>query len=165
MNKVLGFTGQTQQQSEWCWSAVSVSISLFYNAGSGWTQCSMANQELGQATCCQNGSTMQCDQPWYLDKALLRTTNLNSVSSGHASFARVVSEIDQDRLLGVRIGWAGGGGHFVTIGGYDDSDAANPLVYVEDPGPGAAPAWVAYNTLVGAYQGSGTWTHSYLTQP
>lgn len=165
MNRVLSFTGQAQIQTEWCWSAVSVSISLFYNSGSGWTQCTMANQELGQTTCCQDGSTPQCDQPWYLDRALKRSGNLNGVSSGTASFAQVVAAVNQNRALGVRIGWAGGGGHFVTVAGYDDSDPANQLVYVADPAPGTAPAWVAYNTLRNSYQGSGTWTHSYETRP
>jgi len=125
----------------------------------------MANQELGQTTCCQSGSTAQCDQPWYLDRALNRTGNLNKVSWGAASFAQVVAEIKQNRALGVRIGWAGGGGHFVTVTGYDDSDPANQLVYVADPDPGTAPAWVAYTTLVNSYKGSGSWTHSFHTQP
>ena len=167
MNLVLNFVGQTQEQSEWCWSAVSVSVSLFYNATSGWIQCSMANQELGGTTCCQDGATDNCDRPWYLDRALTRTRNLNNISWGPSSFAQVVTEIQQGRALAVRISWSGSGnaGHFLTIAGFDDSDPANLLVYVVDPAPGTAPGWVPYNTLVSAYKGSGVWTHSFRTQP
>src|SRR5436190_707981 len=35
----LRFTMQLQQQTQWCWAAVSVSINLFYHPASGQTQC------------------------------------------------------------------------------------------------------------------------------
>jgi hypothetical protein len=54
------FSMPTQLQTQRCWAACSVSVSLFYDSASGWTQCSVVNAELGQTTCCQNGSTSQC---------------------------------------------------------------------------------------------------------
>src|SRR5687768_8471237 len=82
------------------------------------TQCSVVNAELGQTTCCQNGSTAQCNQPWYLNLALTRTGNLASWSAGTATIAQIRSQIRTGRTLGARIGWSGGGGHFVMIAGY-----------------------------------------------
>jgi hypothetical protein len=52
----LGFSMQRQQQTQWCWSAVSTSTSLFYRPGSGWSQCSLVNQELGQTGHCLAGN-------------------------------------------------------------------------------------------------------------
>ncbi len=90
---------------------------------------------------------------------------LQAREAGSLPFLQVTSEVNQQKPLGVRIGWAGGGGHFVAVTGYDDSDPANDLVYVSDPDPGAGPSWVSYNTLVSGYQGSGIWTDCYFTTP
>jgi len=57
----LRFTMQPQQQTQWCWAAVSVSINLFYHPASGRTQCAVANTAMGQTTCCQDGSSAQCN--------------------------------------------------------------------------------------------------------
>ena len=46
-------TGQYQQQSNWCWDATTVSITLFYEPHRNLTQCQLANQALGKSTCCQ----------------------------------------------------------------------------------------------------------------
>src|SRR5262245_50136888 len=114
----LSFAMQHQQQTQWCWAAVSTSVSLYYDPSSTWTQCTVVNAELGQTTCCNNGSSAACNQPWYLDLALTRTGNLTAVTGGTTTFAGIRSEIDAGRLLGVRIGWSGGGGHFVVLEGY-----------------------------------------------
>jgi len=58
----------------------------------------------------------------------------------------------------MRIGWAGGGGHAIVASGYE----SNSMVVIDDPWYG--PSVVAYNTLVNAYQGSGTWTNSFYTK-
>src|SRR5262249_33999150 len=64
------FTEQFQQQSEWCWSATTVSVDKFYNPSSALTQCALVNQQFNSATCCVNGASSACNQPWYLDKTL-----------------------------------------------------------------------------------------------
>jgi Papain-like cysteine protease AvrRpt2 len=43
----LGFTMQHQEQSEWCWAATSVSVAVYYDSQTGWTQCTMVNAEKG----------------------------------------------------------------------------------------------------------------------
>lgn len=157
----LAFTMQAQQQTQWCWSAVATSVSHFYDASSTWTQCAPANAELGETTCCQDGSSAACNRSWYLDLALDEVGHLDAWSSGAASFAGVRAEIDGGEPLGVRIGWSGGGGHFLVIEGYLDD--ATDQVAVDDPWYGASD--LAYSTLTTSYQGSGSWTHSYRTQP
>jgi hypothetical protein len=80
-------------------------------------------------------------------------------AAGAASFQAVEGEISASRPLGVRVAWAGGGAHFLAIGGY--RDWPQNFVHVEDPWYG--PSDLAYSTLESAYQGSGTWTHTYWT--
>ncbi|MBV8989166.1 MAG: hypothetical protein JO372_11475 [Solirubrobacterales bacterium] len=155
----VAFTMQTQQQSEWCWSAVATSVSLFYSSASAWTQCSLANAQLGQTTCCQNGSTAQCNQPWYLDRALSETGNLAQYQSGTVALEVIDQQIKARHPIGARIGWQGAGGHFVTITGWLNLLA--PDVEIHDPFYGTSQ--ITLSEFTNDYQGNGTWTDSYLT--
>lgn len=163
MSKTLGFNIEHQVQTEWCWAAVSKSVSVFFNAGSPWTQCTIVNAELGRTDCCADGSSASCNCPWYLDKALQRVNNLKKLSDSATDTAAVRSEIDGGDPLGVRIGWNGGGGHFVALYGYDDSDPTNLLLMIGDPWTGTS--IVPFDVFSTNYQGMGTWTDSYFTQP
>ena len=71
----------------------------------------------------------------------------------------VIPEINSNRPMCVRIGWSGGGGHFIAIAGY--STFGPPLIDVEDPWYSAST--VTWSVLQSGYQGTGTWTHSYWT--
>ena len=159
-NLSLGFSMQPQQQTNWCWSAVATSTSHFYNAGSTWTQCTLANQQLGQTTCCQNGASTACNVAWYLDRALGATGNLDGWQGGTVSQAILEGDLVKTCPVGVRIAWSGGGAHFIIV---DGATTSNSTVHVEDPIYGTSD--IAYNTLVTKYQGTGSWTHTYFTKP
>ena len=150
------FTMQPQPQSQWCWAATSTSTSLFYNPASTWTQCTVVNAELGQSTCCTDGSTSACNQSWNLDKALDRTQNLRSWNGGVATPTQVDNELAAGNPVGVRIGWSGGGGHFMVLSAYQ---SALNRVEVRDPIYGTTV--YDYETFRDAYQGSGSWTYTY----
>ena len=153
----LAFTMQPQQQTQWCWAAVAVSVDLYYHTASRWTQCKLANAALGQTTCCANGSSLQCNQPWYLNKALQIVANLASSNAGKASLAAVQAEVKSCRPLALRIGWDGGGGHFVAVYGYSGNN-----INIADPWYGNSIQ--SHALFPTAYQGGGTWTHNYYTK-
>jgi len=155
------FAMQTQQQTQWCWAAVAVSVARYYTPWTRWTQCQMVNQELGQTTCCTNGSTTQCNQPNVLDSPLQRAGVLDHMIGSDSGIGDIRSEIDASRPLCWRIGWSGGGGHFAVIEGYRLLPQA--WVAVDDPWYGQSD--LPLSTLTGgAYQGTGDWTHTYFTR-
>ena len=156
----LTFTVQSQQQLNWCWAAVASSVSLHYDSTSGWSQCALANAELGQTSCCIDGSTSQCNRVWYLDRALRRVDNLSRWVSGAIGLSAVELELAAARLVCARIGWSGGGGHFVVIKGYREGGAGS--LHIEDPWDGYS--FVSYDNFRAVYQGSGSWTHTYYTR-
>jgi hypothetical protein len=158
----LPFSEQTQQQDLWCWAAVTVSVSLFYNAGSGWSQCSLVNAELGRSDCCFNGGLSVCNKTSTLNAPLSRTGNLNVMHNSLVPFPDVVSEIGGNHPLGCRIGWPDGNGHFVVVHGYSDG-ANGSWVSVADPFYGTST--YVYDVFCTSYRNSGKWTHSYFTQP
>jgi len=158
---VLNFTMQAQTQSNWCWAATSNSVSHFYSALlNPWSQCKIAAAELGQ-TCCTSPVPGPCNVPWYLDKALTRTQNFVSIKGGTLTWEEVKAQIDAGLVVGTRIGWSGGGGHFMAI--YGVSKIFNTKYFhIDDPIYGKSVLTVSQFST--NYQGSGTWTHSYITK-
>lgn len=160
-SKQLAFNMQTQTQSNWCWAATSTSVSHFYWFWSTWTQCRVANGELGHSDCCGSPVPSACNVPWYLDKALTRTHNFVSIIGQQASFQQVREEIDAGRPVGARIGWNGGGGHFMVIYGYSRFLG---MEYFDIDDPIYGKSHLAVSDFANNYQGSGTWTHTYFTK-
>ena len=156
----LVFAMQTQQQTNWCWAAVAASVSAFFDPNTNWRQCSIVNAEFNRNDCCTNGSSANCNKPWYIDLGLQRTGNFRSKSTGAGTMTDVSQDVNISRPLCVRIGWSGGGGHAVAIDGYH---RGLDMVAIDDPWYGASDVSLA--TFQTAYQGSGSWTHSYRVEP
>lgn len=156
--RTLAFDMQKQRQSEWCWAAVSTSVSLFYDPESGWTQCSVVNAGLKETTCCKDGGSDTCNQPWQLELALGLVGHLNRDFGERLPMEAIAQEIDRTRPIGLCIDWTGGGGHFVVVDGYDRKAGK---IDIKDPLFGHSV--VAYDSFPGSYQGGGTWSWTYLT--
>jgi hypothetical protein len=155
------FSMQQQQQSNWCWAATATSVALFYGPASGWTQCTVANDELGRTDCCASGASGPCNVYGYLDQALSVVGRLDHWVGGTASTAQIETEVTFARPLGIRVAWSGGGAHFLCIIG---QYSAGGVDYVTVDDPIYSRSNVPYNTLLTAYQGTGTWTHTYYTK-
>ncbi|MFI9596416.1 papain-like cysteine protease family protein [Nonomuraea sp. NPDC052265] len=160
----LDFAMQHQQQTQWCWSATSVSVAAFYDPATAWTQCSLVNAERGLNTCCGPAASdaNSCNQPWFVNTALTRVGHLRDTPAGALSLDQIRAELLASSPIGVRIGWAGGGGHAVVVKGRFHDAAGVEYVSVADPWAGDSD--VPYDTFRNNYQGSGTWTHTYRTQ-
>jgi Papain-like cysteine protease AvrRpt2 len=157
----LPFNMQSQTQSNWCWAATSTSVSKFYSFFSTWTQCRVAGAELSLTTCCDATVPAACNVPWYLDRALTRTSNFDHIVSGTIDFATILSEIRAGRVIGARQGWSGGGGHFMVICG---CSRIGSLAFLDIDDPIYGKSTITYETFSTNYQGSGTWTHTYFTK-
>ena len=156
----LTFDMEAQTQSNWCWAATSKSVSQYYWHRSSWTQCSIANAELGHSDCCSSPVPAPCNVPWFLDSALSRTRNFVSIS-GPCTFEQLRAQIDSGRPVGARIGWSGGGGHFMVIYGYTYG-LGFEWIDIDDPIYGKS--HMSLDDFTNRYQGNGTWTHTYFTK-
>ena len=168
------FNMQTQDETEWCWAAVAVSINAYLDppAGDGgptWTQPSLATQVLAQelqwnpAVDCSADPSEECDRPAGLNDALSITGNL--MPDGYRSncfldFASLQSWMDQQLPVGARILWPGGGAHFIALSGYQVFASGEQKVVVQDPLYG--PSVQDYSSLRGQYISHGIWNDTYL---
>ncbi len=158
-SKKLAFNMELQTENNWCWAATATSVSHFYWPISTWTQCLVASNGLS-LSCCDDPVPGACDVPWYLAKALEITKNFVSVT-GPVSFQTIRDEIDAGRPVGARVGWSGGGGHFMVIYGY--SLVGNVEYFdIDDPIYGKSHLTVA--DFSNNYQGTGTWTDTDFTK-
>ncbi|MTL14594.1 hypothetical protein GL307_24505 [Nocardia seriolae] len=157
----LDFQIQRQQQTQWCWAATSASVAAYFDAATPWTQCTVVNGEMGRNDCCgAAASTGVCNQPWYLDRALQRVGHFNQIM-GPMTTLQLGTELTNALPVGARVGWSGGGGHFMALRGRFVSNAVE-YVSVADPWYGDSD--VTDDVFRTRYQGSGTWTHSYKTK-
>jgi hypothetical protein len=156
----LNFTIYPQENTNWCWAGCSYSVAKFYDPATSWTQAKIVNAELGRTDCETDGSSSACNQYWYLDKALARVGYFYKMYTGQPSLYNTEVELSKQSPVGARIGWSGGGGHFVVISGADNSTG---YVAIKDPWGGAT-KYLTWNTFCYRYDNYGTLTHYYETK-
>src|SRR5215813_13109914 len=86
-----------QAESNWCWAATSDGVVHFYDTSSTWTQCAIADSELGRTDCCGGGASGPCNVYGYLDQALSVVGHFDHMTSTVADFQTVDDEIDAHR--------------------------------------------------------------------
>lgn len=159
------FNNVMQSQTHWCWAAVASAISGYFSGT--WSECAVANGVLNRTDCCSEpsaSSTGACNIDQALHTALGVTENFNSMT-GPVAREDIEAELLNNRPVGARVAWDGGGAHFLTI--YGILEAAGPEdthLLIADPAYGDLDV-LAFHFENGFYQMYGTWTHTYFTQP
>lgn len=147
-SKTLSIPSKTQELDQWCWAASSQSVLAYY--GISKTQCVIVAYAYPG---CPNWSAHIYD---------VHATVLwayNGISSDYLtrslSWAEVQSTINNNRPAIIRWAWTSGGGHMVTIRGWDDNSGQR--VSYMNPADGGM--WTRdYSNLVSNSQWN--WTHS-----
>jgi len=151
----------TQEQTQWCWCATSLGVHDYYDRADNTSQCQAANLILGATNACTSPTDAAINKPWFLDQAFDAFGNLREpIIGGTLGFTDIKAEVNRGTPLGTRIGWSGGGGHFMVMEAF--RSPGTQMVAIDDPIYGQSDISLAtYST---AYQGSGSWTHSYKTK-
>jgi hypothetical protein len=158
----VNFVMQHQEQTYWCWDAATVSVAAFYDPATTWTQCKLANAELGRNDCCVGaGQVSPCNQGRWPDTALQRIGHLNQRLNSALTSVQLGAELAKSAPVVANIAWAGGGGHIVALRGRSLVGGVQH-VSVADPWYGDSD-WT-YDAFQNRYQGNGTWNVSYQTQ-
>lgn len=154
----LDFVIQSQEQSEWCWAALSASIVNFYAGNDSLKQCEVVKKVLGRSTCCEDGSSDLCNQQFDIDSALRRLGHLARAQGNQPDFRIVDAEIKAGRPVGVRILWSDGGGHAIVVYGVTD----DRQVIIADPASANDEAIVPFDGFV--YKDIGSWNGTLFTR-
>ncbi|MEU4980824.1 papain-like cysteine protease family protein [Streptomyces sp. NPDC021969] len=149
----LNISMQAQQLSNWCWAATGDTVAEYY--GHDYSQNQFCNLAFGRAvnSSCPNWqATLGNDQRAFDSMGI----NPGRYVSGYLNYDTITREIDADRPVMSRIQWQSGGGHMLTVYGYDVSEN---WVYWGDPWPSSNRYnWASYSYYVN--NGSFFWTHS-----
>jgi hypothetical protein len=158
----LDFTVEHQQQTNWCWSATSVSIARFYNPQTGWTQCSLVNAEFGRNDCCgAAASGAACNQGWWPDLALTRLGHHREAPWVTLTPVQLAAELANSTPVGARVDWEGGGAHAMGIRG---RSIVNGVEYISITDPWYGDSDLTRDNFANRYQNVGTWTQTFKTK-
>lgn len=160
---IRGYTLYDQGSTLWCWAAMGESIAGYYNPGSQWTQCRLANRlrRPGQppTDCCAGGGS-QCNEMRTMDDVFDAIGHLRDPRVGPIEFEDICEEVERGRPICVRV-TPGGNGHFVAITGVERVGGVD-MILVNDPR--RQDGMVPYARFCVYYLGSSSWTHTYLTR-
>ncbi|MEV6123314.1 papain-like cysteine protease family protein [Streptomyces sp. NPDC052077] len=149
----LNINMQAQQMTNWCWAAVGDTIAEYY--GRDYSQNQFCNLAFGRAvnsSCPNSQATLANDQQAFSRMGISAGRYVN----GYLNYSTLTQEIDANRPVMSRIQWQSGGGHMLTVYGYD---VTNNWVYWGDPWPSSNRYnWASYSYYVN--NGSFFWTHS-----
>jgi Peptidase_C39 like family len=171
--RAVPLTVSKQENSEWCWAAVTVSVNLVFRPDSTHTQCELAGGVLGRP-CCSGGklsASDPCNVPHELHPVLGRLHLLAADPIVKPlTFDQVRKEIDGGRPVCVLIKWLDNDGrqsnrgHFIAIAGYRVTPSQKQFVSIGDPFYGPSEVdYAIFSSKQGGYRdGRGVWSASFL---
>jgi hypothetical protein len=140
-SKTLDVDMYPQEQNQWCWAATG-RMTMVYAGGdpSVITQCAEANSAFSQTSCCSNGSTSKCNQPYYplYDDWGFAATEKYRAKGAYLSWDDFKLAIDEGKPVAFLWHWNSGGGHYQVATGYYEDASKSPatrMVYVNNPWP------------------------------
>ncbi len=159
MPELIAFSMPRQDQTNWCWAAVTSAVVGYFKGSPGPPQCGLANMSRNQTTCCEDGATPQCNRSAETGAILRAMGVLREQVERSISLHQVEEELKANRPIACRIEWEGVGvGHVFVIHG-----VFGTLLRVTDPDLGADGAeLVEFNVFSGSYRGKGKWTRTWL---
>jgi hypothetical protein len=160
----IDFEMQRQCHTNWCWAAAAASVASYYDPGTTWRQCTVANAELQRSDCCAWPCNVGC-VPFNVTNTLAsplnRVGHFEALRFRPSTRAEVVAQLESKRPLLARTAWMGGGAHFVAIVGYIPVE---DKVAVRDPFFESSE--YEFDRFCNAYSSNvGRWTHSFYTKP
>lgn len=152
---ILNFKTQKQMQGNWCWAAVTSSVSFFFTEQSAWTQNVIVGNMI-DSSCFDigNGSSPVCDVVNDAATALYRTGNFSGQLQRCLELNEIMMQIDSGYPVCCQITWPGINiSHFVVIYGYD----GNNLI-IGDTQAGVTSC--DYNQFLTDYRTGGNWVRT-----
>ncbi len=173
------FVQQDQQQQFWCWSAVTTSISKFYDPGSSLTQCKLANSIFKRDDCCQDdkaGKANPCNKMCLMQDALTKVGYFDCKQRGAADIGAIVKQSSEGKPIAAIFSFFGSG-HVLSVTGAgvnkkttqvmvdnkmtDIDEYQYDMIAVYDPWYGHS--YIKYEEFKKNYRYVGTWHSSCFT--
>lgn len=149
-----------QEQTYWCWAAVSQGIAHFYDYKRRITQSYIASKVLNRDCNAPFSNQSVCNRKQFIEDALQRVGRPAKRSDRNLIFFRLANYISKGHPMPCRIQWAKDqAGHFIVTYGYQtDYPGRGSFVFVADPWDG----YSDYSFRAFVRNESFTWTNSYF---
>jgi hypothetical protein len=151
-----------QKQTLWCWCAVTVGVSRFFEPTFALSQCETAARVLLVKDACMRPTDDDVDRMFDLRLALGTFGRVERVIDEPLSFEDVEREIQALRPVGVQILFQDSGRmHFTIIRGCRRV-AGERILVIDDPQFDESES--SYERFRSFYRGDGEWQRSYITR-
>lgn len=152
------FYMQLQEKTNWCWAAVTTSISKYYDSNSTYNQKQIVEKMLSIPCMCNNQSTCSlCNKPYFLGEALETYGVLKKAIPNRISKKRLKQELKNNRIVVIAIKWNNSAtGHLLTISHYHTKK------YVVWDSKKIYPEFLTYSQL--KKQEKSTWVNTFLSE-
>lgn len=156
----LHFEMEDQQDDNWCWAAVAVSIGKYFEPATLWTQCKLVNFILSRSDCCGDPIPCQCDKARALSPAIKAVGNLHNHQSGYLKIEDARLELEDGNPVGMALKLSFST-HFVVLHGIQWG--SQELMFIKDPDMTVIP--LQYGQFPGGpYGATAKWIHTYRTE-
>ncbi len=161
----LGIQVSVQQQTNWCWAAVTTSLARFYGVRNE-EQCKLVDDEIdlqSNLNCCGMSDVAQCNRAYQIPKALRHVGIATSTHAGQQSFVELAQQIqDGHPVVLVLIGSGVADNHYVLLTGV----GPNETLIIKDPKDpiGGVTRSIPYAQFTQGYE-QRFWKGSFFTQP
>ncbi len=154
------------RRQNWCWAAVSASVSRYFPHPPGKSMCQVATMELAatmDVDCC--ASPERCDVTWRLDWPLEHVGHFRGTAGNWVDTNAVAVDLRANNPLPIAVQWRSNGGfHFLAIYGMQDVAGGATMIWVTDPIFGCG-SISHYSLVHGGYQtAGGQWKETYGVQ-
>jgi hypothetical protein len=154
------FQVETQEESNWCWAAVTSAVDRYYHPNSFLTQCEVVAETPTDVGACLDPDAH--NNAGVLEEAL-KNIGMEQFVNGDIKFSTLQTEIDAGRPVCVAIDWEGGGTHFVVLCGYQQwTDGKSFLETVDVADPFYPDSTCILTDFAESYHGRGEWVQTYL---
>lgn len=165
------FTIEEQNQSQWCWAAVSVCVFRHFNDLRWPQQCDLVNDvfrdTLFGEDCCQGGSVEDCDRSNDIGQVMALRGHLALRFDSGVSFDQLMQQIAQEQApVVLRVQFSDGiTDHFIAVIGCAIDEDGEQHIQIADPsvasGNISTYEWKAFPEN---YSPGSSWMNTYFTK-
>ncbi len=157
--QIVDFVIQKQLKSNWCWAAVTASLSAYYGKQNDADQTRLVTKIMHPKNSCEGEECKTCNRPWYVGEALEMAGILREAIPNTISEKRLINELNHHHPVVIAVKCRGiVSGHTFVI-----SSMMNDGTFATWDSKTLDVEYLSYHQLTTSSSQKGKWVNTFLT--